>query len=123
MPGMTLNAVPDTIISLLLSSTILFVLWSPNRWFILRRFLVIYGSLMALRTVCILATSLPDAHPHCRDATPGHTPFTQMQLRCAFTRCCGIHGGARRVALRVSACVVHAAAHMTHGPIARAGYL
>ena len=83
--GITFDAVPDAAIGVLLSATLVFIFTNQHRWFIVRRFFVIYAALMALRSVCIVATSLPDPHPHCRNATPGNTPFSDMELRFVFT--------------------------------------
>ena len=83
MSGLTLNALPEMIIGLVAGLTVLFIASSKYRTFILRRVFVIYGSLMALRSVCILVTSLPDPHPHCQDATPGTHDIGALELRYA----------------------------------------
>lgn len=81
MGGLTLNAFPEMIIGVIVGITVIFIAASKHRSFILRRVFVIYASLMALRCVCILITSLPDPHPACQVATPGTHEIAALDLR------------------------------------------
>ena len=68
----------DNLILFLALSGILFLLNMPrNRQDVLRRFLIVYGTLQIMRTVTVLLTSVPDASPSCRAKTPsGDDLFT-----------------------------------------------
>lgn len=59
-------SLPDKLCYWLIIATCIFVALHPQRFMILRRSLVILGSVLLLRGTCVLATQLPDASPTCQ---------------------------------------------------------
>jgi len=58
--------IPDTVVSIMASTTLIFVLAHPKRFQILRRTLIIQAFVFLLRSICVFSTQLPDAHPICQ---------------------------------------------------------
>lgn len=78
--GIIINGqeVPDYIYPIVLIITVTLVLSHKNRWYVLQRCLTIWGSIMFLRAVTVLFTSIPDASVICSQITPGTTLFKDM---------------------------------------------
>ena len=68
LAGLDMDAdeIPDICMFILMVATLVMVLWSRCRWIILRRWFTVHGTLMFLRSVTVVVTSVPDAHPRCR---------------------------------------------------------
>lgn len=83
IPG---HKLPDFFIALLLSATMLFILSRPQRATIARRFFTVYATLMLMRCVTIVVTSLPDALPICHTLTPGTQRFVDINIRAVILK-------------------------------------
>ncbi len=79
------HLLPDLFIGILTASTVIFILLHKNRWIILRRFLVIYGTLMCMRSITIVVTNLPDALPKCHEITRFHH-WSQIDAKSVILR-------------------------------------
>eukprot|EP01138_Halocafeteria_seosinensis_P011997 gb/GECG01012261.1/.p1 GENE.gb/GECG01012261.1/~~gb/GECG01012261.1/.p1 ORF type:complete len:517 (+),score=26.52 gb/GECG01012261.1/:1-1551(+) len=80
------GSVIDAILGILSVSTLIFVFSRPYRWLILRRFLVIYGSLALLRAFTVFATQLPDSAAKCRAITPSAKSFDSIDYYSVVER-------------------------------------
>lgn len=58
--------IPDTMVVILMSFTWAFVLAHPKRFRIIRRVFAITAFVFFLRSLCVISTQLPDAHPKCQ---------------------------------------------------------
>ena len=70
----------------LIAATLAFSLWQPCRWLLLRRAMIVYGTLALWRSVTVLVTAVPDASPRCTVTTPGTVPFLEVPWREALKR-------------------------------------
>lgn len=69
---------PDIVLVTLIVLTVLFAAMQPTRWIIFRRWFSVHGTLMLFRCLTISCTSLPDAHPQCRDGGANQSPFGDL---------------------------------------------
>lgn len=69
---------PDIVLVSLITATVLFAMCQPTRWIIFRRWFSVHGTLMLFRCLTISCTSLPDAHPQCRDGGVNQSPFGDL---------------------------------------------
>lgn len=76
----------DAILGILSASTLVFVISRPYRWLILRRFLVIYGSLALLRAFTVFSTQLPDSAARCREITPSAQTLSKIDYYSVVER-------------------------------------
>jgi hypothetical protein len=76
----------ETLMSVLISTTLVWALCQPCRWLILRRAFVIYGTLALWRSVTIIVTAVPDASPRCSAMTPGTVHILEMPWKDALVR-------------------------------------
>lgn len=80
------EAIPDMCIMLMVLLTSLLTAFNRHSMAMARRFFTVYGLLMLFRSICIVVTSLPDAHPACRKATPGTSMVKDMEIRDVIAR-------------------------------------
>eukprot|EP00941_MAST-03F_sp_MAST-3F-sp1_P000298 g298.t1 len=80
----------NIIMGVLMLCTAVFVLSLSNRLVVAKRFFVIHGLLMAMRTCTIICTSLPDASPVCKERTPGETKWENIDFKLVTERWLGM---------------------------------
>ena len=70
--GTDSHLICDRLLQLTVACTLTFIFrnTTQQRVHILQRFFLSYGSIMALRTITLLMTSLPDPYPLCRHSAP-----------------------------------------------------
>ncbi len=71
----------DLSMGALVVATALLVITRRAPWLVLRRTLVIHGSILLLRCLTVMCTSLPDSRPMCHAVTPGTVPLRDLTSR------------------------------------------
>jgi len=90
--GMDAHRMCDSLMYLTATTTLVFALCTPGWRIILRRFFVIYGTLMFLRSITLLATSLPDPYPLCEEYVPGTYDWGDMPWSEVLVEFMGMFG-------------------------------
>jgi len=67
--------------TLIILLTIIRVIYHPSRVMIFRRILIVHSFICVIRSICIVATSLPDPSPECRHFVPKHSMFVEALYR------------------------------------------
>jgi len=65
IPFLDWPELPNIVMTVMGVSTLIVILIHPKRVTVVRRLLVIYGSLLLLRSITVISTSLPDPSPQC----------------------------------------------------------
>lgn len=84
VPGLgTMDAVEAIDVSLvgLIAATLLLTATRRAPWLVLRRTLVVHASVISLRCLTVLCTSLPDSRPKCHAATGPSEALGRLSLR------------------------------------------
>jgi len=65
IPFLDWPQLPNYIMTFMGCLTVIVIMWHPRRVMVVRRLLLIYGTLLILRSLTVISTSLPDPSPQC----------------------------------------------------------
>jgi len=80
-PYMSLTYINNHWMTLIIFLTIVRVIYHPSRVMIFRRILIVHSLTCVVRSVCIVATSLPDPSPECKHFVPKHPVLLEAFYR------------------------------------------
>lgn len=90
--GLDAHKLCDYLLYVTSASTLAFALLNPKRYIILKRVCMVYGTLMLMRSVTLLVTSLPDPYLLCDLRTPGTYDWSDMPWLNVATDVIGMFG-------------------------------